>query len=57
MAKTYKLTVIIVADGEIQPEEIRYETDQDGQLVIYSKDQGVDIISASVIHEGEITEK
>lgn len=57
MKKLYKLTVIIEADGEILPEELRYEADSDGQLVIYSKDQSVDIISASVTNEGEITEE
>lgn len=57
MKKSYKLTVIIEADGEIYPEEIGYQADCDGQLVIYSKDPGVDIISASVTHEGEITEE
>ncbi len=57
MLKTYILEVIITTDGEITPEEIRYEADNDGQLVIYSKDPGVDIVSASVTHKGELTEQ
>jgi hypothetical protein len=56
MKKVYRLDVIIEADGEIFPDELTYRVGYDGQLVIYSKDPGVDIISSTITHKGEITE-
>lgn len=33
-----------------------FKLDAIGNLVIYSKDPGVDIISANIVYEGELTE-